>query len=155
MPAAVVASTLMVMVTVFIHYECLQLVSRMLERFGLRKRGAMLLVMLSLFVAHTVEVSLYAVAYRVLVMVNEAGQIKGELANDFSDFLYFSFTSYSSLGLGDVYPEGGVRLLSGIEALNGLMLIAWSASYSYLVMERLWGFPGGHGGSPHGGDSRD
>ena len=129
-------------------------VEQALERFGFRQRPAMLVVMLSLFALHTVEVSLYAVAIRILAGIEGAPAIAGELARDWSDYLYFSFTSYSSLGIGDVYPRGGVRLLTGIEALNGLMMIAWSASYSYLIMERLWGFPGGHGGQ-HRGDTRD
>jgi hypothetical protein len=46
--------------------------------------------------------------------------------------------SYTSLGLGDVYPQGGVRLLTGVEALVGLLMIAWSASFTYLSMEKYW-----------------
>jgi hypothetical protein len=29
-------------------------------------------------------------------------------------------------------------MLAGIEALNGLLLIGWSASYTYIAMERFW-----------------
>jgi hypothetical protein len=29
-------------------------------------------------------------------------------------------------------------LLAGAEALNGLLLIGWSASYTYIAMERFW-----------------
>ena len=29
-------------------------------------------------------------------------------------------------------------LVAGIEALTGLLLIAWSASFTYLTMERIW-----------------
>ena len=54
------------------------------------------------------------------------------------DYFYFSIVSYTSLGLGDVFPHGHVRFLTGLEALNGLMLIAWSASFAYLAMGRLW-----------------
>ena len=154
MLAGSIACVLMVLITVVIHYEGLQLVSQGLERFGLRQRPAMLVVIFSLFALHTLEISLYAVAIRVLSGLEGTTAFSGVLARDWSDYLYFSFTNYSSLGIGDVYPRGGVRLLSGIEALNGLMMIAWSASYSYLIMERLWGFPGGHGGQGKG-DSRD
>ena len=44
-----------------------------------------------------------------------------------------------SLGLGDVWPHGPIRLLTGIEALNGLILIAWSASYTYSFHEKSMG----------------
>jgi hypothetical protein len=35
-------------------------------------------------------------------------------------------------------PSGSLRLLAGVEALNGLLLIGWSASYVYIAMERFW-----------------
>jgi hypothetical protein len=40
--------------------------------------------------------------------------------------------------LGDIAPLGPVRLLAGVEALNGLLMIAWSASFTYLSMENFW-----------------
>jgi hypothetical protein len=36
-----------------------------------------------------------------------------------------------------------MRLVSGVEALNGLLLIGWSASFTYLAMERYWPLHGG------------
>lgn len=56
----------------------------------------------------------------------------------FSASLYFSAETYTSLGFGDLTPNGPVRLLAGVEALNGLLLIGWSASFTYLCMERFW-----------------
>jgi hypothetical protein len=38
-----------------------------------------------------------------------------------------------------------MRLIAGIESLNGLVLIGWSASFTYLTMEEFWG---------RGGDER-
>jgi hypothetical protein len=61
--------------------------------------------------------------------------LKGQVAESFADFLYFSATSYSALGFGHVYPIGALRLISGVEGINGLFLIAWS---TYVVMDRLW-----------------
>jgi len=29
-------------------------------------------------------------------------------------------------------------MIAGVEALNGLLLIGWSASYAYIAMERFW-----------------
>jgi hypothetical protein len=51
------------------------------------------------------------------------------------------------LGLGDIAPLGPVRLLAGVEALNGLLMIAWTASFTYLSMEKFW--------SPHARDQRN
>ena len=52
--------------------------------------------------------------------------------------MYFSAETYTSLGFGDVTPLGPIRLLAGVEALNGLLLIGWSASYTFIAMERFW-----------------
>jgi hypothetical protein len=46
--------------------------------------------------------------------------------------------TYSRIGFGDLYPVGGARLLAGVEAVIGLLLIGWSASFTYPVMERFW-----------------
>jgi hypothetical protein len=45
---------------------------------------------------------------------------------------------YTTLGLGDVVPTGAVRFLAGVEALSGFVLITWSASFTFLEMERFW-----------------
>ncbi|MEZ5482988.1 MAG: potassium channel family protein [Porticoccaceae bacterium] len=51
---------------------------------------------------------------------------------------YFSFTTYSSLGYGDVVPFNNLRFVAGLEALIGLVMITWSASFMYLEMARFW-----------------
>ena len=46
---------------------------------------------------------------------------------------------YTTLGIGDLHPNGVMRLVAGVESLNGLVLIGWSASFTYLTMEEFWG----------------
>ena len=64
------------------------------------------------------------------------GGLSGKSQGEVADHLYFSATSFSTLGIGDVYPTGAIRLISGFEAVYGLFLIAWSTSFTYLAMER-------------------
>ena len=52
--------------------------------------------------------------------------------------VYYSVVSYTTLGLGEIYPLDGLRLLTGIESLIGLMMITWTASFTYLTMEKYW-----------------
>ncbi|MCP4355044.1 MAG: two pore domain potassium channel family protein [Proteobacteria bacterium] len=61
-----------------------------------------------------------------------------DVVNTFTiyDYFYYSLTVYTSLGFGDITPTGGLRILSGLETMNGLMMITWSASYTYIVMTR-------------------
>ena len=54
------------------------------------------------------------------------------------DAVYFSATAYTTLGLGDLSPVGAIRMLAGMESVTGLLLITWSASFTYLEMSRLW-----------------
>ena len=57
------------------------------------------------------------------------------------DAIYFSATTFTTLGYGDLAPVGPIRFLSGTAALTGLVLISWSASFTYLEMERFWRNP--------------
>lgn len=45
--------------------------------------------------------------------------------------LYLSVVNCSSLGLDDIYPTGHLRFLASVEALNGFLLIRYSASTSF------------------------
>jgi hypothetical protein len=64
--------------------------------------------------------------------------LQGNLSHSLIDLTYFSFVTYSSLGFGDVVPVGDIRFLTGMEALTGLVLIAWTASFMYVQMMKLW-----------------
>ncbi|MBI3701610.1 MAG: two pore domain potassium channel family protein [Afipia sp.] len=137
MLTALILSAILVVLSIFAHYEMLRLLSVLVPKVPLPVRLKVLFVVLGCFLAHTIEVWGYAAAY---MMIDAAGMgsLKGQLHDSFADFLYFSATSYSTLGLGDVYPTGALRLVSGVEGINGLFLIAWSTSFTYFVMDRLW-----------------
>lgn len=122
---ASVCALLMVGTTV-IHYEVLRGLSAALPALRIPSRGRLLVVIFATFLAHGVEIALYAMAVHLL------GGFPLSVA------FYFSAETYTSLGYGDVVPTGDLRLLAGVEALNGLLLIGWSASYVYIAMERFW-----------------
>jgi hypothetical protein len=61
--------------------------------------------------------------------------LSGPLAAD----LYFSCAAFTTVGFGDIVPSGPLRLLAGMEALTGFVLITWTASYLYIEMSRTWG----------------
>jgi len=52
--------------------------------------------------------------------------------------MYFSFSTFSTLGYGDLNPLDSFRFLAGLEALLGFILITWSASFLYLKMQKYW-----------------
>ncbi len=139
---AMLFSTVLVFLTVVIHYEVLRLTSVWLPRLKLAPRRLILVVIIAAFFAHTIEVWLHAIAYYLLTDHFGIGNFGGQLEDHFTDYLYFSTATYTSLGYGDVYPKGGLRLMAGIETLTGLMMIAWSASFTYLAMEKFWNLHG-------------
>jgi hypothetical protein len=74
-----------------------------------------------------------------LLHVPDVGFVHGEHGSDnLFDAIYLSATTYTTLGIGDLAPVGAVRLVSGMEALTGFLMITWSASFTYLEMSRLW-----------------
>ena len=94
------------------------------------------------FVAHTIEVWIYGLAYAFTAGRWGLGRLGGEFEGTFAEYIYFSSHTYTSLGLGDVWPLGPLRLIAGVEALNGLILIGWTASFTFLAMQRFWGLHG-------------
>lgn len=149
--------SVLVAATIFIHYESLRLTSGIVPRLRLPLRMRVLWIVATCFAAHSVEVWIYAFTFDALNAAG-LGRLEGAHAdNSFAEYLYFSVTSYSTLGFGDVYPIGTFRIISGIEALNGLFLIAWSTSFTYLTMEKLWPMHlreryGGRGGAEPTGE---
>jgi voltage-gated potassium channel Kch len=105
---------------------------------GIKPRARLIVVILVAFVAHLIEIALYALAIYGLVRFGGLGSLGDPSRFSLDVSLYFSAETYTSLGYGDVVPGGALRLLAGVEALNGLLLIGWSASYTYIAMERFW-----------------
>lgn len=140
MLSAMVVATVLVLVTVVIHYEALRLISGAVPVLtAIPPRQRLIAVLIGVFAAHTVEVWVYGLSYWFLDRVHPIGSFGGEAPATIADYVYFSVVTYSSLGFGDVYPRGALRLLAGVEAVNGLLMIGWSASYTYIAMTELWG----------------
>jgi|RhiMethySRZTD1v2_1073278.scaffolds.fasta_scaffold741646_2 hypothetical protein len=139
MITAAIAVTVLVALTILVHYEILRVATALIpEERHVRPRGRVVLVVFACFAAHTIEVWLFALAYYLFVDVFALGSFGGAHDGTFVDNIYFSVVSYTSLGFGDVFPIDNVRLISGVEALVGLLMIGWSASFTYLAMEKFW-----------------
>ena len=135
----IVSCVLLVAVTTLIHYEVLRTLQAGLPKLRIPVRTKVVVVMFGIFFAHTAEIAIYAISLFVLMHNFDVGNLTGTSATTFLDCVHFSSETYTSLGLGDIAPTGPVRIFAGVEALNGLLLIAWSASFTYLSMEKFWG----------------
>ena len=140
MLSVLAASLLALVVCVGIHYRVLGLLSLHLPRIRNRQRQVMLGIV-GAIVGHALEIGVFAVAMSVLHRLPadwHVGDLQGAEARSVTDYLYCSAMSYTTLGFENVTPVGAIRLLVGTEALTGLVLVAWSASFTYLQMENLW-----------------
>jgi hypothetical protein len=137
MLAAVLIGLALTAATCLIHYELLRKTADIMPRLHVAPRATILVVMTGVFVAHFVEVVLYAAALGIMDNAG-LGTLDGTLEGGAFDFLYLSLTSYTTLGVGDVVPVGPMRVVTSIEALNGFLLIGWSTAFSFPAMEKLW-----------------
>ena len=128
-------SFLVVLLAVGVHYEGLRLCSRLLLQMP-PQRFSVALAIVGALIAHMVEIFVFAMAIALMV---GAGMGALEPPNyHFIDLMYFSTVSYTSLGVGDVVPLGDMRQLASLEALTGLVMIAWTASFSFFQMQHFW-----------------
>ena len=78
-----------------------------------------------LMAAHALEVIVWSLAY---------GLVDATPSN--SDFLYFAFVNYTTLGYGDVLPVERWRLLGPMTAMNGVLLFGWSTAVIFEVLRK-------------------
>lgn len=125
----------MVAATVLIHFWGLTALAQTmhLSRHRLRPHESharlaalILLTVFGIFALHTVEIWLYAALYLGL----------GEMRS-LEEALYFATVTFASLGYGDIVLSPRWRVLSAIEAANGVILFAWSTAFLLAVMERV------------------
>ena len=126
------------LLTVGIHYFFLTNLSRFLVERDFHTRHWVGFSILMLIFAHVLEVWIFSLGYTILDGHTDFGELTGNLQDEITDYWYFSFVVYTSLGFGDITPTHNLRLMTAIETLTGLIMIAWSASFIYMQMQRCW-----------------
>jgi hypothetical protein len=137
LPVALTCAFLIALTTL-IHYEALRMLNTRLFTLPIPKRSKLLVVMFTAFATHILEIAIYGLALYLLVEWFGVGMLRGTTHFSLINCFYFSVETYTTLGFGDLTPSGPVRLLAGIESLNGLLLIGWTATSTYVAMERFW-----------------
>jgi hypothetical protein len=125
MIATIIIVGSLVIVSVLIHYEMLYQLSKAMPEKAARHRYRILAVVLGALCAHVMErvvrhlgtqLQQYAIGLRLLL-----------------------FHDLFELGIDNSEPVGHVRFLVGLEAVTGLVLIAWTASFMLGQMQKFWG----------------
>jgi hypothetical protein len=128
-------ASVMVAITVLTHLSGLAVLLALLRRHRKttsRLKTAManaMVVMASafgLFALHTIEIWNWALAYRLL-----------GLLPDWEQALYFSTSTYVTIGYGDIVLPQGSRIFGAIEGANGIILLGWSTAFFFGIVDRM------------------
>ena len=136
--AVILLTLAAVMAAVGVHYEGLNWLARWLARSKGPHRRRVFRAVIGLMVLHVTEIWIFGGTYLLALATPGAGNIGGAPAAGILDAVYLSAMSFSTVGFGDVTPQGAIRFIAGTEAVLGLFLIAWSATFTYLEMEQNW-----------------
>jgi Ion channel len=129
------AASFMVGLTVTIHFGGALVLMWLLSSHGHRfhardsvagRGAAVLFIVFGLVIIHTLEIWAYAMAYLVV----------GALG-DLETALYFSTTTFTTLGYGDVVLDRRWRLFGAIEGANGLLLFGWSTAFLFTMLAQM------------------
>ena len=128
-------ATAMVALTVTTHLIGLTLLLWVLRRHRvllsqssavLHDASGVLTATFGLFFLHAVEIWAYAALYDLI----------GALP-DFDTALYFSTSTYTTIGYGDVVLPRTWRVLGAIEGANGVILLGWSTAFFVTIVGRM------------------
>ena len=79
-----------------------------------------------LLLIHLVEAAIWAAFYRI-----------SGLFSEFETALYFSITSYTTVGYGDVLLPPSWRVLGPMEAAVGILMFGWSTAIIVAAITRM------------------
>lgn len=124
--------------SIIIHYETVSflLTSAMIR--NIKGRRKLLVSVFVIFLAHGLEIWMFALAIFLATNPLELGTLTGNFDASVRDFSYFATVAYTSLGFGDIVPTGNLRILVGYTTLTGLLMMAWTAAFSIHVMQNVF-----------------
>ena len=138
----VLATVSVISLIIGLHYEVLRNCIRLLPAIAHKRRQRVVFLILIIMLTHAIEIWIFGLAYVVLLKWDMFGSIDGIVTfSTVTDHVYYSAMVYTTVGFGDLFPHGPIRFMTGMEALTGLVMITWSASFTFLEMQRDW-----HGG---------
>jgi len=124
--------SVLVVITVLVHGVSLDIIVRAIRAIGMETLIRWRLLLLSLFVlavfsAHVIEIWIWAVFYFFI-----------EEIPTFKTALYFSTSSFTTVGYGDLTLSEEWRLLGSLESANGMILFGWSTAFIFAIIHRIY-----------------
>ena len=85
------------------------------------------ITVLGVFIAHIVQIWMWAIFY---LAVNALPNLE--------EALYFSTSTFTTVGFGDIVLDQAWRLLSSFQSANGFILFGWSTAFIFEIMSKLY-----------------
>lgn len=135
LPLQLAVATAMVTLTVGLHLVGIAALLTILRRHRARATPAssvlrdgtgIVAAAVGLFALHAIEIWAYAALY---VLIHALP--------DFETALYFSTSTYATIGYGDVVLDRSWRIVGAIEGANGVILLGWSTAFFVAVVSRI------------------
>lgn len=82
-----------------------------------------------LMILHYIEIALWAAVYMLIPELDKLSH--------WEEAIYFSTVTYTTLGYGDITLPPVWRIMSGFEAMNGILLFGWSTAMFYAVVQKI------------------
>ena len=122
----------LIAITVLIHAVCLDAIIKLWRAIGIEIKArwrviAFSLVVIGIFAAHIIEIWVWAIFYFFV-----------EEIQTWESALYFSTSSYTTVGYGDLILSEEWRLLGSIEAINGMILFGWSTALIFWGVRHIY-----------------
>jgi Ion channel len=121
----------LIALTVLIHGIILEIIIRALRAIGMeyltRWRALTLSIsVLCVFSAHVVEIWIWAVFF---LFIEDIPTLETAL--------YFSTSTFTTVGYGDLTLSENWRLLGSLESANGMILFGWSTAFIFEIVRRI------------------
>src|SRR6476660_3417479 len=127
---AIVSVCLLLHVTTIVFVADWMLDQRDKHPKGMGTFGHMVLLIAAfsvILLLHLLEIAIWAVFY-----------FGNSLFQDFETALYFSITSYTTIGFGDVVLPRAWRMLGGIEGVTGVLLCGLSTAFVFAIVNAMF-----------------
>lgn len=132
---SVITVAIIIMLSAVLHAEALGWVQH--RRFHGKLWAAK--IMLTMIMVHFVQIWMFAFGIYGVQFLPDASfvvQGVGETTLSLLDSVYYSATIYTTVGFGDIVPQGALRVFTGAEATTGLVLVACSAAALFMHFSR-------------------
>ena len=135
---ALLLSVGLITAAVLVHFQALRILSTWQTNMTASGHIKVLCIIIGLITAHVVEAAMFAAGYWVGELGLHLGRFVGVQPTGAAQYFYFSLETFTTQGVGDLYPVGPLRLLASLEPLAGLILIGWSTTFTFMVMSLDW-----------------